>query len=342
MKKVVSVVIIVLILHINMLIVHAGTNYTSQEAGLFIPIPADWVELDLVKERQIVKTKYQLRDGSIFIIGWYDMWSEMGGNSSGYTREAINNAILTKDDWLDIIHEFDRNSNYVGEQTINGVKYIKGMLESSVTVDGNLVNVKMITYYHIRNGFMYMFQYGSFRNENRIITGINAEQVESVLSGIEFSVPSSLIGNGDSNSAYSVDFNWWIILINLLITVIIYSLPIIIYRYAVKKSPVEPKKAKKISFVYAGAALVIMIFLAILMKSQDTAIGGGVLGLWSFINYRMLVSGKAVSQQGMENAYVSYDNSTIQGSAMFCNHCGHRINATSKFCTYCGKPVNER
>lgn len=79
------------------------------------------------------------------------------------------------------------------------------------------------------------------------------------------------------------------ILLVMLITVVVYALPIIIYRYAARKRPVPRKKAKWITVIYAF----VFFFLSsiLLFTSTDSGYSGLAIILWSFINYRMLVSG---------------------------------------------------
>lgn len=78
------------------------------------------------------------------------------------------------------------------------------------------------------------------------------------------------------------------ILISFVLTVAFYSLPIIIYRYVIRKAPVENKKAKKITIIYAIAAYVLVLALNIYMGTGEAP--GSAIILWSYINYRMLTN----------------------------------------------------
>lgn len=80
---------------------------------------------------------------------------------------------------------------------------------------------------------------------------------------------------------------------SLLITIIIYSLPIFIYRYSIKKAPVDRKKARKITIIYAIVSFFIMVAIVTILYAligYDGFTGGGIL-LWSFVNYKILTSG---------------------------------------------------
>ena len=78
------------------------------------------------------------------------------------------------------------------------------------------------------------------------------------------------------------------ILISFILTVAFYSLPIIIYRYVIRKAPVENKKAKKITIIYAIAAYVLVLALNIYMDTGNAP--GSAIILWSYLNYRMLTN----------------------------------------------------
>ena len=79
------------------------------------------------------------------------------------------------------------------------------------------------------------------------------------------------------------------IFVDLLITIAIYSLPIIIYRYAIRQRPVKRKTAKIITIVYGVVAFLVMSI--IVYSISRSAISGSAIVFWSFVNYRMLISG---------------------------------------------------
>lgn len=88
-------------------------------------------------------------------------------------------------------------------------------------------------------------------------------------------------------------------LFDLIITFAVYSLPICIYRYFIRKATVEPAKAWIIVFVYALIALFAMIALADILSGGKAKVGGA-LALWSFINYKILTKGKSKPRQNEE------------------------------------------
>lgn len=77
------------------------------------------------------------------------------------------------------------------------------------------------------------------------------------------------------------------LLLDLFITFDFYTLPLLIWRHAIKKQPVEKAKAQKITIIYGIAAWIVM---SILLYIIDESVAGGSILLWSYINYRILIS----------------------------------------------------
>lgn len=118
-------------------------------------------------------------------------------------------------------------------------------------------------------------------------------------------------------------FNILVFILDLIITITVYSLPIIIARYAVMKHPIERKKAIIICIVYAVLGFVVMAALTSWATDGESAASGGGLILWSYINYRMLTTGKdnrksAISptQSGPALAHEGEGNCTVVGSKL--------------------------
>lgn len=79
-------------------------------------------------------------------------------------------------------------------------------------------------------------------------------------------------------------------LISLLVTVVVYTVPIIFYRFGIKKSAIPRKKAKRITIIYGICSF---IFIAILISALGGSSSvGSIPFLWIYINYRILISGR--------------------------------------------------
>jgi hypothetical protein len=78
-------------------------------------------------------------------------------------------------------------------------------------------------------------------------------------------------------------------LYSAIVTIVIYSLPIMIYRYKILKKPVDSKKGVKITIIYGICAVGMSALFYILTHN---IIAGLVILPWSYINYLMLTKGK--------------------------------------------------
>lgn len=111
------------------------------------------------------------------------------------------------------------------------------------------------------------------------------------------------------------------IILSLIITIAIYSLPIIIYRYGILKHAVDTSKAKKITIIYAIIAFIIMIFVGSLLNAPKVTFIP--LVFWSYINYKMLTSGISAE----ESEYI-----------ITCENCHKQYSKTHDVCPYCNTP----
>lgn len=85
-------------------------------------------------------------------------------------------------------------------------------------------------------------------------------------------------------------------LLSLAITFIIHPLPMLIYRYAISKEPIAPKKARPIVIVDAIVVFVIWIIIKAALHSGG-AVSFAPIVLWSFVSYRILTKGYTESEQ---------------------------------------------
>lgn len=94
----------------------------------------------------------------------------------------------------------------------------------------------------------------------------------------------------------SIDF--FGILVSLFLTATVYTLPIMIYRYCIKKEPINKRKAKIITVICAIIGFIILSVIKMIL-ANEVATGGGLL-LWSFVNYKILTYEKFSSESTKE------------------------------------------
>lgn len=120
-------------------------------------------------------------------------------------------------------------------------------------------------------------------------------------------------------SSFEGDYFWLNTIISIFLTLIVYSLPIIIYRYAIRRKPVNPGTAKKITIIYAVIAFIAMFFILLFLGNGAP---GGAVVLWSFINYKILTSDyeeaaeeKEPSEEEQPEEEKAVENDTSEPSA---------------------------
>ncbi len=150
--------------------------------------------------------------------------------------------------------------------------------------------------------------------------------------------------------------------VNLAATIVLYSLPIIITRYVVLKRPLDKHPAKIVTIVYACFAFIATYVIATILESDTAKIGTFPLVLWSYINYKMLTTGKNRKSPAKNN--VVSINSTTKADKLpilsfkppksadntekeappnkrnrqrYCKNCGGPIDNKKKKCMGCGK-----
>ena len=78
--------------------------------------------------------------------------------------------------------------------------------------------------------------------------------------------------------------------LGLFFTIVIYTIPLMIYRFVIRKTPVSPSKAKKISIIYSICAFIVITFILYAIYDETTP-GGSISTIWTFIDYYILKKG---------------------------------------------------
>ncbi|HHZ00779.1 MAG TPA: zinc ribbon domain-containing protein [Tissierellia bacterium] len=298
-------------------------TYTDTKTQATFTVPANWVETPLSEERESIDVKFTSleEDGMSIMYGSFDVWSEMTASErSGYSRSDVDNSIFTKSDIADI---FGLSSNDIKLVTYGGNEYYTATVTSSTDAYGLSFTVTITHMLLVNNGYMYWFQF-SGASDNELYNDF-----ESLLSSLKFATSDSK-GALDNSSDLTSQFSFGNILLSLLVTIIVYSLPIIIYRYAVRKAPVDRNKAKKITIIYGICAFVVMSALIIAINGSGAA--GGAILLWSYVNYRVLTGGTSKSSI-ISSQETIYDDPAIEAQGKETNNSFELLNEEEELST---------
>ena len=244
-------------------------------------VPANWSQEAFSSEKQFLDAKFSsnMEDGLLIMYGSTDIWSEMSSSEKkGYSRSDIDNDFFSISDIAQMMGVY---SSRVSDTIFAGKGYFKVVNEYSSSDYGVTLKTTMTSFIRIENGYLYMFQFGGDS------TSPYYKDFEELLKSVNYPSNTSLIsGASRINVAEMSPLD---IIFSLLVTIAIYSLPIIIYRYAILKHPVDGKTAKKITIIYGIIAFLIMA--VVLYVLNGNAAPGAAIILYSWINYLVLKGG---------------------------------------------------
>ncbi len=141
-------------------------------------------------------------------------------------------------------------------------------------------------------------------------------------------------------------------MVGAILTILLYTVPILIYRYAVRKTPMPKPSARKITIFSSAVALIAVTAVCLSLQMVAPAIA---LLLCGYANYRILTGGKA--KQGQSAAVDSAGShvnepapgqdehpqppATPDSNARYCTKCGTKISSDGFFCAACGVRIDK-
>ena len=266
---------------------------------------------------------------SVACMDWWNKLTQL--EKAKYSREELSSS-LNEESVAEMLQCKETEISIV---TFAEQEYFYAKFIDNQQVDGITVEVPIIMLIRSENGYLYEygFSFSEIQNEEYY------RDFESLISSVVYT----------PGNTYEFPWSWTDFVISICVTICIYSLPIIIYRYMIVKKPVEEKKAKQITIIYGIIGFVIMSVLIFALNGSGVA-GSSIL-LWSWVNYRILVSGtQPENQQVQESPYVEEvihretgeKETKTQPVIRFCYQCGNKLIPNSRFCDQCGTKVPER
>ena len=343
--------------------------YVDTLSGMEFTVPENWVKENLSKDREFLSAKFisNEEEGLCILFGSEDMWSSLSENDKkGLSRKDLNNTLLTKSDYAEMC---GCSASDVEMVSFAGKEYFCAEASSTEDVYGLTITATMTQYLRCENGYMYIFQFGGTRDSEHygdfelLMDSVVYPEITQEKHTPTQNIPRTGKAElDDTHNTLGIDHveleassktmpSTGVVLISLLLTIGVYSVPIIVYRYAIRKTPVEKKKAKRITIIYGLIAFVAMS--AILYFVFNNAVGGSAIFLWSWVNYKVLSGGKTrlkntkgVATKGTgkkeeihsleikENNSISYAPEIV-----FCHKCGNKLIMGTLYCSKCGAKV---
>lgn len=277
-----------------------GGAYTDPDTGVCFIVPDGW-EVDtfnLEEAASYFQIKYISRKdpGSSFLYGSDDLWSTMSeSRRSGHTRSEIDSAYIYEE-WSSIeslINLAPEMGITIDPADVHLITYGKNeFIETPEIQEMAGIRIESSLFWYVENGYVYTFTF--------LGTGDQAvKDFHSVLSS--FQVPaagtSGSGGRGSGQAGETVELykriftNFFLFLLELGITFLIYALPFVIYRHAIRKRPVGKKVLLIIIIVlYEFVVWVLLnIAMSLFLRSYANIF---IPFIWGWFSYRKMVRGK--------------------------------------------------
>ncbi len=314
-KRVFAIACVIIILFVPITTLALGMEtYNIEEIGITIDIPSDWVAFtrDIDESNPILKnygyTKEQLlaymkesgiflnaapQDGSIevivrsFEIDFEDLNllsdSELKTCSDGIVAEGEKAGMTITPVYEPYQHKQAKFLIFniqqkIGNTTVYGIEYFSVVNRKSIAIT-------MQSY------------------TGSMLSNSQEQEFKDIIDSTHFSGASAIVDQTNSqakNTSNNIDSRLSItnIVFGLLLTSLVYTIPIIIYRYLIHKEPVEKKRGRTITIIYAVCAFILMSLIKYVLGDSNPA--GYSIVLWSYINYNILVRAKKKARKCSE------------------------------------------
>ncbi len=334
--------------------------FTDPTSGIAFTVPANWQEEPMTEEREYLDAKFvsTLDAGLSMFYSCADLWSELSeAEKSLLPRALCDSSAFTGAEIARILGYAEDEFSVV---SIAGDQYYSVQTVLLETFYGIPVEVPATMMARIENGYLFLFQFAGATDN------AHYNDFRALMNSVDFSGV-----HGNETLEEDLTRLYWIeILFALVVTIAIYSLPILLYRYVIRRRPMGRRKAKRVAIVYGAVAFVAMSCLIAYINGGSAAIGA--VFLWSWVNYKTLTSGKKRGQSRARSTRVkvrpqgaqareAFGNSARSAPAqkthaggtsvarktppfreaivVFCHKCGNRLAPGSAFCNRCGAQV---
>lgn len=261
-------------------------TYTDANSGLMFTVPENWAEEPLNEERDYIDAKFisKLKEPLSIVYTSEDLWSLFTeSEKQQYSRKDIDNTYITKTEFaaMNGCKEED-----VFMASFAGKEYFCAEIMNTGAADGVTFSMPMTVLTRFENGYVYIFQFSGMYEStcyedfeflmNSVIYPAESEETseeikEEVMPDFDFEISKwqnqGAIVHPQMKEPLSIDS----IFLNLCLTILIYTIPIVIYRYAIIKKPVDKKKAKIITIIWGIIAFIGVSVIMVLTRGSGTA-----------------------------------------------------------------------
>ena len=330
-------------------------TFNDPDSDASFTVPANWVESKDIELDSILSTQFNcLASTAVYIqYGSLDIWDDMTASERlGRTRDDFDSETITAGEMAELL---DLSDDSVHKALYGNKTYYVLTYDASTELDiGAPVELNVAMY--MRDGYLYYFQFiGDSESEyysdfTSMLKSLKLPAPEPTPAPSPSAAPQAAVSDvsstGSSGSEEIDDAHAVKLLLALFITLIVYALPIVIYRFAVKKAPVAKKRGIEIALIYGLCALVITV--ALLLAADIGFIPCAVVVLWGIVNYIILTSGAqsaeaspapSAAAPGAGSGESSPERKTpapVIWEDEHCYVCGAELKRGDRFCRNCG------
>lgn len=265
------------------------TYYDTPTRSCFT-IPGGWKKVALNEDNKIFQVGFECEEDAPFamiLYGSFDVWSSLSKREQKQvSRTSCDLSVVTPEDIAEAagVDVSDVKKLYFGSSNGNVYPYFQVKTISTEELSGIEVSAPITFLFTINNGRSYCFAIAGNYSSSQY------SDLDAIIDSMYYGTPLNEEPTYTNENIFSLPEGVANFVLSLLITILIYSIPIIIYRYAIKRKPISKKDAKLATIIYAFVGFIVMSIISYLIDGT-VASGGGIL-LWSFVNYKMLTSGK--------------------------------------------------
>ncbi len=325
--------------------VYAGgrTLYTLDELGIMLPVPDRYVTMTRdVQEGDAAlalcgmtrdEVLHYMNENNLYLTGYDPSRDQellvMGGKDSVENINDLSDEHLQwiLDDFENLLSRDNAAALSLNVVQLGDTRWIEALAKTSET--GYVLQYYTICGYQKIYVALYSYSGPIAEEEQQLLRGV----VESV----QFSESNPVAGTGPGG------------LWKLAMVLIMFCVPVLVYRYALRCRPMEPLWAVLFMGVYGLAGMAVA---ALLFREFSLAATGTVL-VCSMGLYCLLVCG--LSDQKKETAPAPADqpvpapapadqpvkSAGAVRTARYCDRCGNRLEPKARFCGRCGAEISK-
>lgn len=365
----------------------AVSEYANEANGVRLSLPEGWYETTHVQGpigEHFYAAFGPMADASgVLLCGRVDVWSEMTEEEKrGLTRETCDNSAFTAEEIGEICG--DQGSVTVETIRVDGAAYFQAELDQPLQIGDVSFTATVTALLRVENGWCHIFMFvgspESIYYDDFCFIADSAfdhlpvksapEEAPGASSGAQPELPvperPAPAGSGPVSPLAVLGF-LLAVPAAILLSAVWNCLPIILYRFAIRRAPVARAKAIKIAVIYAAC-------IGILELIVHSVLDGGAptnlsVAIWCFVNYLILRSGAkraaapaaCPAAPGMTGTNAAAPQQAprqmppqeppqvpqmpqrggdeAEAPPLYCTKCGARLKDGASFCAKCGAPA---